>query len=80
MSIDTIPIKPKSISMFPDGRLDVKNAACYVGLSPKTLAMMRGKGKGSKFIKRGRIFYYKEDLDRWLNEGGRLTSTAQRLG
>lgn len=29
------------------------------------------------FIKRGRIFYYQEDLDKWLNAKGRFTATAQ---
>ena len=63
--------------MFPDGRLDTKNAALYLGLKEKTLAMMRGSGTGPKFIKRGRVFYFMEDLDAWLNAEGRLTSTAQ---
>lgn len=66
-----------NITMFPDGRLDVKNAAIYLGLKEKTLAMMRGNGTGPRFIKRGRIFYFKEDLDTWLNASGRFTSTAQ---
>jgi len=65
------------ITMFPDGRLDTRNAASYLGLKEKTLAMMRGNGKGPKFIKRGRIFYFKEDLDAWINAHGRLTSTAE---
>lgn len=66
-----------SINVFPDGRLDTSNASQYLGLSQKTLAMMRSNGKGPKFIKRGRIFYYKTDLDSWLNEGGKAVSTAQ---
>ncbi len=65
--------------VYPDGRLDTANAALYLGLKEKTLAMMRGYGTGPKFIKRGRIFYYKDDLDAWLNAKGRLTSTAQSL-
>jgi hypothetical protein len=56
--------------------MDAKNAASYVGLSPKTLAMMRCEGTGPKFTKRGRIFYYLEDLDEWL-KAGRVGSTAQ---
>jgi len=39
--------------------------------------MMRCNGNGPKFVKRGRIFYFREDLDSWLNAGGRFTSTAQ---
>lgn len=65
------------IQMFPDGRLNTANAARYLGLKEKTLAMMRGKGTGPQFIKRGRIFYFREDLDIWLNENGRIKSTTQ---
>ena len=72
MSINVIEIQT-----FPDGRLDVPNAANYLGLKEKTLAMMRCQGKGPKFIKRGRVFYYKDDLDDWLIANGKLTSTSQ---
>ena len=65
------------IQVFPDGRLDVPNAANYLGLKEKTLAMMRCQGNGPKFIKRGRIFYFQDDLDAWLNANGKLTSTSQ---
>jgi len=65
------------IQVFPDGRLDVPNAANYLGLKEKTLAMMRCHGNGPEFIKRGKIFYYKDDLDTWLNANGKLTSTSQ---
>ena len=70
-------ISRKEVVMYPDGRLDVKNASSYIGLSEKTLAMMRCNGDGPKFVKRGRIFYFIEDLDSWLNANGRFTSTAQ---
>lgn len=72
-------IQPITIVTYPDGRLDNKNAALYLGLKEKTLAMMRSAGTGPRFIKRGRIFYYREDLDHWLNENGRYTTTAQAL-
>jgi len=70
-------IQSISIITYPDGRLDNKNAALYLGLKEKTLAMMRSAGTGPQFIKRGKIFYYREDLDNWLNEKGRHTTTAQ---
>jgi hypothetical protein len=79
MTITSQNLNSIDIAVFPDGRLDTKNAALYLGLKEKTLAMMRGSGTGPKFIKRGRIFYFKEDLDTWLNANGRLTSTAQGL-
>ncbi len=65
------------VSIYPDGHLDSRNAALYLGLSEKTLAMMRCQGSGPAYIKPGRVFYYKGDLDEWLNKGGRLRSTAQ---
>jgi Helix-turn-helix domain len=69
-------VQVKEVVMYPDGRMDVKNAAAYTGLAEKTLAMMRCEGKGPKYIKRGRVFYFKEDLDSWL-QVGRVVSTAQ---
>lgn len=77
MTTEKLEIESISIKIFPDGRMDVKNAAAYLGLKEKTLAMMRSSGTGPKFIKRGRIFYFKEDLDAWINSQGRLISTAQ---
>lgn len=66
-----------SNGIFPDGRMNPQAAALYVGLSIKTLAKKRCNGTGPKFIKCGRIFYYKDDLDEWLR-AGRVTSTAER--
>lgn len=65
------------IETYPDGRMDVKNTAKYIGLTPKTLAMMRCAGTGPKFVKRGRVFYFQADVDEWMNARGRLLSTAQ---
>jgi len=69
--------KTIEIVTFPDGRLDVPNAAAYLGLSKKTLAMMRCDGTGPKYIKRGRIFYFRDDLDSWIMENGKLSNTAR---
>lgn len=38
--------------------------------------MMRSSGEGPEYIKRGRIFYFKEVLDNWISEG-RKKSTGQ---
>jgi hypothetical protein len=56
----------RNIDVLPDGRMTSKSAAAYIGLSVKTLAMTRWLGTGPKFVKRGRVFYYREDLDEWL--------------
>ncbi len=74
---DAQAIETVSVRMFPDGRLDSRNAALYLGLEEKTLAMKRSDGTGPSFIKRGRIFYFKEDLDAWINEAKKASSTAQ---
>ena len=73
MPIDVAHI---TLRILPDGRMDAKNAARYLGCSPKTLAHMRCSGKGPPFLKPGRIFYFLEDLDAWLAGHGRRRSTA----
>ena len=64
------------ITIFPDGRLSAKDAATYVGLSYRTLSNHRVRGTGPRFVKRGVIFYYKEDLEAWLGSG-KSRSTAE---
>ena len=54
------------VVILPDGRMDRKNAARYLGLAVKTLAMHATRGTGPNFIKRGRVFYFRDDLDDWL--------------
>ena len=58
------------IYIFPDGRMDTRNAARYLGYAETTLAMMRSKGTGPRFIKPGKIYYYKDDLNKWLEQKG----------
>jgi hypothetical protein len=70
-------IERVKIVVYPDGRLDSENAARFLGLRPKTLAMMRTAGTGPKFLKKGRVFYYLNDLQAWLGEHPRVRSTAQ---
>ena len=68
----------KEFSIHPDNRLDAYNASLYLGLSKKTLAMMRCNGNSPKFIKLGnRVFYMKRDLDEWIEENSGYTSTSQ---
>jgi hypothetical protein len=74
---ETTNIEVVTVKMYPDGRMDTKNAAIYLGFEEKTLAMKRSDGTGPSFIKRGRIFYFKEDLDTWINKAGKARSTAQ---
>ena len=68
----------REVVILPDGRMDAKNAAAYLGLSVKTLAMQRCAGTGPTFVKRGRIFYFQQDMDEWLRNG-RVVITQQAL-
>lgn len=72
-------VRQVEVRVLPDGRVDTKNAAAFIGLSEKTLAMMRSRGTGPKFLKRGRIFYFVHDLQAWISEG-EARSTSQARG
>jgi hypothetical protein len=74
--IEPMPMKTPVVTILPDGRMDTRNTAIYTGFAEKTLAMMRCNGTGPKFVKLGRVFYFQEDLDAWLQRG-RVVSTAQ---
>lgn len=49
------------IVVRPDGRLDRKSAAAYIGISPKTLANMQTRGLGPRSTLVGGRRYYKLD-------------------
>jgi hypothetical protein len=51
------------VRMTPDGRMRAREAARYLGMASKTMAVWRTRGESPPFIKLGRIFYYKADLD-----------------
>jgi len=65
------------VVILPDGRLDTRNAANYIGRKLKTLAQWRSNGVGPVFIKRGRVYYYKNDLDKWLNTFGKQSKSSR---
>lgn len=75
MAVNTEEIR---IPVLPDGRMTAVSAALFLGLSPKTLAMMRSEGTGPRFVKYGRIFYFRDDLDMWLREQPRVRSTSEQ--
>ena len=63
--------------LLADGRMTPRNAALYLGLAVKTLAVHRWKGTGPAYVKAGRIFYFRADLDAWLH-AARRTNTEDR--
>jgi len=68
-----------NINVLADGRTDCRGAAHYTGYSEKTLACWRSLGRGPRFIKRGRVWYFLRDLDQWLAEGARGTAEARQM-
>lgn len=68
-------INTSGVTVLPDGRMSRKNAAAYLGLAVKTLAMHASNGTGPSFIKKGRVWYRQAALDAWL-DGGVASSTA----
>ena len=53
--------------VLPDGRMSREDAATYLGMKSKTLAMWELEGKGPPSIKvGGRRFYYKDALDAFI--------------
>ncbi len=56
------------VRVLPDGRMDRRNAAKYVGRATKTLAMWGLAGIGPRSVLvGGRRFYFKTDLDAFIN-------------
>lgn len=76
MNLTEAPNTP-AVRFLLDGRIDTRGAAAYLGLSRTTLDQWRSQGKGPRFLKPcGRVWYRKEDLDRWLADA-EVASTAQ---
>ena len=77
MKIDTDIYR---VFIHPDGRMERKNAACYLGCSPKTLADWAMKGQGPQYLLLGwRAFYVLEDLQSWIAAAPRLAGTGGRV-
>jgi Helix-turn-helix domain len=73
-----VRVQTPKLTICPDGRMRTDDAAAYLGVAAKTLAVWRNLGKGPRFLKIGRIltFYYRQDLDAWLQRYGEVWETA----
>ena len=67
MMIENVQFEQIRVRVLPDGRMTRRDAAHYLGMAEKTLAMwaMDGKGPAGKRVG-GRVFYFKDDLDRFI--------------
>ena len=61
-AVEHVPIR-----ILPDGRLTREDAARYLGMKPKTLAMWQLGGKGPPSVRvGGRRFYFQAELDAFV--------------
>lgn len=59
-----------NVDITPDGRLNRRSAADYLGLSVKTLSNWCSRGIGPRCIRvGGRAFYYLKDLEAFVHNG-----------
>ncbi len=67
MSLVEPAIEQVRVRILPDGRMTRKEAAKYLGVAVKTLAMYELEKKGPKSIRvGGRRFYFKDVLDTYI--------------
>ncbi len=60
-----------------ENQLDTREAAAWLGLSPRTLERYRVSGEGPDFLRTGyRVRYLLEDLEKWAS-ARRWTSTSE---
>jgi len=63
VEMEMVDFKTRRVIVLPDGRVDRKNAATFLGREPKTLAEWHSKGLGPRSFKvGGRRFYLLDDL------------------
>jgi len=56
------------VQILPDGRMHVRDAAKYLGMSAGTLARWRVNGMGPEYTLVGcRIFYFQQALDNFIS-------------
>ncbi len=68
-NIDHLQVKSVRVRVLPDGRMSRRDAAKYLGLKEKTLAMWSVAGKGPPVVRvGGRCFYRQSDLDQFVDE------------
>jgi len=67
VELDSVEMERPRVRILPDGRMTRADAATYLGYAEKTLAIWSGQSRGPKGTKvGGRCFYYKDDLDAFI--------------
>ena len=61
------PVEHVHVRILPDGGMTRKDAARYLGMRPKTLAMWQLDGRGPRSVRvGGRRFYFQVELDAFI--------------
>ena len=69
MNTQTPPAIPNAIPDQNDTLIPSSQAPSYLGIARQTLARWRCEGGGPKFVKLGRLVFYRAgDLRTWINE------------
>ena len=64
---DSPELEVVRVRVLPDGRMDRRNSAMYLGVAEKTMAMWKMHGKGPRVVMvGGRVFHYLSDLDDFI--------------
>lgn len=71
-------IETTRVFIHPDGRMNRKNAALYIGCASKTLADWATKGNGPTYVMvGGRAFYFRDALDEFISAGKKSVSSSR---
>jgi hypothetical protein len=74
-------IEQVRVRVLPDGRVTRRDAAIFLGLSKKTLAMWAIQGKGPLSIRiGGRVYYRLSDLVAFIQGGEQIGRGQETLG
>ena len=70
--MDNEQMETVNVRVLPDGRMTRPDAAKYLGVKPKTLAMWQLTGRGPRSLRvGGRRYYYRCELDNFIASGER---------
>ena len=72
INADQVRVDQVMVRILPDGRMTRRDAAKYLGLAEKTLAMweMQDPARLNSVKVGGRRFYYQDRLDTFIRGGG----------
>ncbi|MFP6732604.1 MAG: helix-turn-helix domain-containing protein [Rhodospirillales bacterium] len=76
VELEPVIIETPRVRVLPDGRMTRRDAATYLGIAEKTVAMwdLADPNKLGGIKVGGRRFYYKDRLDDFIQNGARASA------